>query len=111
MKSHMSRSLGVLGEDIAAHFLEKRGLRIVERNVFVDRDEIDIVYEESGEFSAVEVKTSSNGDDPLDAISDVKMYRVRRAVIGYRLRIVAVDAITVMITPDVAEIRWLRGIL
>ncbi len=102
--------LGVLGEDLAVGFLERRGMRIVERNAFVDRDEIDIVYESGSRLVAVEVKTSSTGADPFDALDDAKMHRFLRAASGYRLPISDVDAISVMIGSRGIEIRWLRAV-
>ncbi|MDK1011076.1 MAG: YraN family protein [Actinomycetota bacterium] len=110
MNSEKSKQVGAIGETIAVRFLHERGLRIVERNVFVDRDEIDIIYERDGEFVAVEVKTSSNDDDPLEAFDDVKMHRVRRAAAGWRVPIVEIDAIAVTLRRNGVEIRWLRGI-
>lgn len=110
MSGRTSKELGFLGEDIAVRFLERRGMRIVESNAFVDRDEIDIVYESESRFVAVEVKTSSNGADPLDALDDTKMHRFLRATNGYRLPISSVDAIAVMIGSGGVEIRWLRSI-
>ncbi len=110
MTSGASKRIGDLGEMIAVRFLEDRALEIVDRNVYVDGDEIDIVYRRGGECIAVEVKTSSNGDDPLDGFDDVKMGRVQRAASGYRLPIFAIDAIAVTLSPEGAEVRWLRGI-
>lgn len=108
-QTHAKR-IGALGEMIAARFLAERGLRVVDRNAFVDGDEIDIVYEREGELIAVEVKTSSNNDDPMDAFVAAKMHRVARAVSGYHLPIVEIDAVAVALGPDGVEIRWLRGI-
>ncbi|RLE14240.1 MAG: hypothetical protein DRJ28_06035 [Actinobacteria bacterium] len=110
MASHSSKDLGSLGEDIAVQFLERRGVRIVECNAFVDRDEIDVVYEIDGRLVAVEVKTSSNGTDPLDALDDTKMRRFQRATNGYRLPISTVDAVSVVLGSGGVEIRWLREI-
>jgi Holliday junction resolvase-like predicted endonuclease len=102
--------LGALGEDLAVGFLERRGMCIVERNAFVDRDEIDIVYRSESRLVAVEVKTSSTGADPFDALDDIKMHRFLRAANGYRLPISDVDAISVMIGFRGVKIRWLRAI-
>ncbi len=105
-----SKELGSFGEDVAVGFLERRGVRIIERNAFVDRDEIDVVYEYEGRFVAVEVKTSSKGADPFDALDDHKMDRFLRAVSSYRLPISCVDAIAVTLGSGGVEIRWLRAI-
>jgi len=105
-----SKRLGLRGEDVAVAFLARRGVSVVETNVFVDRDEIDIVYRGSKGLVAVEVKTVSRGTEPFDALTDEKMRRLRRAIAGYERPIVALDAIGVTIGRCGAEIRWLRGI-
>jgi len=105
-----SKRLGLRGEDVAVAFLARRGVSVVETNVFVDRDEIDIVYRGSKGLVAVEVKTVSRGTEPFDALTDEKMRRLRRAIAGYERPIVALDAIGVTIGRSGAEIRWLRGI-
>jgi putative endonuclease len=105
-----SRSIGDIGESIAVEFLERRGFRIVDRNVFVDRDEIDVIYRGEEGLVAVEVKTTRPGADPFDGITDEKMRRVRRAVARYVHPITAIDAIGIVLGTAGAEIRWLRGI-
>lgn len=105
-----SRDLGVMGERVAALFLEQRGARVVGRNVFVDRDEIDIVYRRTDGLVAVEVKTATGLAEPFDALNNEKMHRIRRAIAGYGRPIVAIDAIGVGLNDERVEIRWLRGI-
>jgi putative endonuclease len=105
-----SNALGKLGERIAVAFLEKHGVRVVRRNVFVDRDEIDIIYLGDAGLVAVEVKTVSDGADPFDSLTDEKMKRLRRAVARYGEPMVSVDAIGVAVTSVGTEIRWLRRI-
>lgn len=104
------RDIGDIGENIAVEFLEQRGHRIVDRNVFVDRDEIDVIYEGVEGLAAVEVKTTESGADPFDAITDTKLYRIRRAIAGYSYPIVSIDVIGVILGSDGVEVRWLRGI-
>ena len=65
--------LGNEGEQLAAEYLQKQGLRIIERNWRNARDEIDLICVEKGKSSAetivfVEVKTRSS-DDLLAAAS------------------------------------------
>jgi len=105
-----SRDLGVVGERIAAQFLERRGLCVVGRNVYVHRDEIDIIYRGDSGLVAVEVKTVTGVADPFDALDDEKMRRFRRAIAGYQRPIVAIDGIGVRLKREGVEIRWLRGI-
>jgi Holliday junction resolvase-like predicted endonuclease len=105
-----ANALGSFGEAVAASFLERRGFQVVATNAFVDRDEIDIIYRRDNGLVAVEVKTARGGRHPLDALTEVKMRRLRRAVAGYGRPIVAIEAIGITIKDDGAEIRWLRGI-
>ncbi len=105
-----SRNVGDIGEDIAVEFLERRGYRIVDRNVFVDRDEIDVIYESNEGRAAVEVKTTQRGADPFDAITDTKLHRVRRAIAGYGHPILSIDVIGVALADKGVEVRWLRGL-
>ncbi len=99
-----------MGEKIATRFLEQHGLRVVGRNVFVDRDEIDIIYRGDSGLVAVEVKTVTGVVDPFDALDDEKMRRLRRAIAGYQRPIVGIDGIGVRFNREDVEIRWLRGI-
>jgi putative endonuclease len=110
MVRSISKELGLHGERIAAVFLRRRGVSVVDTNVFVDRDEIDIIYREKEGLVAVEVKTVTGSVDPFEALTDEKMRRLRRAISGYERPIVALDAIGVTIGRSGAEIRWLRGI-
>jgi len=103
--------VGRFGEDVAAQFLAERGLTVVERNVFVDGDELDLIVLEGSRRIVVEVKTSANGDDPIEAIDDVKAFRIRRAVQGYGLPVHRIDAISVRLTPAGAAIRWLKAVM
>lgn len=102
--------MGAIGEAVAVSFLARRGVHVVATNVFVDRDEIDIIYRGVEGLVAVEVKTTSSRYEPFDALTDLKMRRIRRAVLGYGRPIVAIDAIGVAIRDEGAEVRWLRRI-
>jgi putative endonuclease len=52
-----AKKLGRWGESVAAHHLQARGYRIVERNWRCQRGEIDLVAETEGMLVFVEVKT------------------------------------------------------
>ena len=110
MNRSTSNDVGAFGEKVAVGFLVRRGFRIVSTNTFVDRDEIDIIYRGDQGLVAVEVKTACGGRDPLEALTEVKTRRLRRAIAGYVSPIVAFEAIGITIRDDIAEIRWLRGI-
>ncbi|NHZ71030.1 MAG: YraN family protein [Proteobacteria bacterium] len=102
------RDLGVFGETLAATFLIRQGLTVIARNVFVDGDELDLIVLDGVHRVAVEVKTTSNGDDPMEAIDRVKRYRIRRAVNGYEPSVKRIDTIGVRLTPFGVDIQWVR---
>jgi Holliday junction resolvase-like predicted endonuclease len=102
-------TVGATGELVAAHFLERRGAAIVDRNVRVGRDEVDLVIRLSTEDIAVEVKTGIGADSrPWENFDEAKCARTRRAacILGIR----RIDLIAVELTPDGAAIRWLPDV-
>lgn len=72
--------LGRRGEMLAAEFLQRSGMRVVERNWRCPIGEIDIVATEGNELAFVEVKTRSSVafGHPFEAITAVKLARLRR---------------------------------
>ena len=111
MERHSAfESVGHLGESIAAQFLAGRGCYIEDRNVHVDGDEIDLIVRSDSRLIAVEVKCSTNNDDPVDAFDDTKHDRVSRAISGYRRSITRLDLVAVSISDDMVAIRWLQNV-
>jgi putative endonuclease len=72
--------LGRAGEQVAAEYLERAGLRILDRNWRCAAGEIDIVAAERRVLVVCEVKTRSDTKfgTPLEAISRNKRTRLRR---------------------------------
>ncbi|WP_173401119.1 YraN family protein [Arthrobacter sp. Br18] len=70
--------LGRRGEATAAEFLERAGLRIVDRNWRCSSGEIDLVAVDGTTLVIVEVKTRSSEDfgHPLEAITAGKLERL-----------------------------------
>jgi putative endonuclease len=79
------QTLGRAAEEAAARFLERHGLRVVERNVRVGRGEIDLVCREGAVWVFVEVKCRQAwwGDGPGAAVSFEKQRRIARLAEGY----------------------------
>jgi putative endonuclease len=73
-------ALGRRGEAIAVRHLEASGFAILERNWRCSHGEIDIVARDGVTLVFVEVKTRSSVDygHPLEAITPVKLARLRR---------------------------------
>lgn len=72
--------LGRRGEDCAAAYLDRAGYRIIARNWRCSEGEIDLIVEHSGTVAFVEVKTRSSTrfGHPFEAITAVKLARMRR---------------------------------
>jgi putative endonuclease len=80
--------LGESGEELAAAFLRKQGLAIVDRRVRFARGELDIVARNGREWVFVEVKTRSFSrlGSAVEAMTRVKSRRMGRAVREYVAR-------------------------
>lgn len=77
---------GRLGENIATDFLKKQGFAIVEKNWHYSRfAELDIVAFDSNILVFVEVKarTSTYFGEPIEAITQTKVKKIRTAATAY----------------------------
>ena len=111
--------LGRRGEQLAVDHLEARGMAVLERNWRCRLGEIDIIARDGGDLVFIEVKTRSNSDygHPFEAITPVKLARLRRLAIAWcessessaaRIRI---DAVAVLVPAESpALIEHLEGI-
>ncbi|KIH97949.1 hypothetical protein LP52_16650 [Streptomonospora alba] len=72
--------LGLRGEEAAAAYLVRRGLRILARNWRCPEGEIDIVAGQGATIIVAEVKTrtSLRFGSPLEAVTATKRRRLRR---------------------------------
>ena len=72
--------LGRRGEQLAAEYLERAGLRILDRNWRCETGELDIVALDQQVLVVCEVKTRSGVryGSPLEAVSHSKRVRLRR---------------------------------
>ncbi len=86
------KTTGDLGEEIAAQYLEKKGLRVLDRNYRFSRAEVDLVCFEpaeqpnrGGEIVFVEVKTrhGTGFGHPEDAVTREKQINIIRAARAY----------------------------
>ncbi len=80
-----TQSLGNWGEEEAAQYLQRRGLRIVDRHYYQKWGEIDLICRDRDTWVFVEVKTRSGRHQPsaLDAISPRKRRRLVLAAMSY----------------------------
>lgn len=76
---------GRAGEDIAARFLQERGLRVLERNFRCPIGEIDIVCRDGDVVVFVEVKSraTSQFGTPQEAVTRFKRKRLTSLALWY----------------------------
>lgn len=74
------KGLGIYGEKLAAHLLVESGMTLLDRNWRCDQGEIDLVLRDGETLVVCEVKTRTSTDygDPLEAVDEVKLKRLRR---------------------------------
>ena len=83
-----TRAKGIDGETVVCEYLEKRGVRIVERNHSEKCGEIDVIAEEKGVLLFVEVK-SRNGNafgDALESVTPAKIAKIVKTAELYMVR-------------------------
>jgi putative endonuclease len=83
VRMHAKDVLGRDGEQAAARYLERSGLRILARNWRCSEGEIDIVAAERRALVVCEVKTRSSTryGTPIEAITRTKQRRLRRLAV------------------------------
>lgn len=104
--------LGLLGENLAKNFLEKRAYQIIDQNISYVIGEIDLVAKKNGRLFFVEVKTRTNfrQGGALHALTRKKFHRLFKAVLTYRqekfLRApYQIDYIAIQIDPQTKKAR------
>jgi putative endonuclease len=114
----LRQNIGRYGEDRAATYLQDRGYEIIERNWRSRAGEIDLIARENDRLVFVEVKTrtGSGYGHPFEAITQVKVARMRRLVADWcssrQLPAIKVrlDAISVLITGGRVFIEHLKEV-
>ena len=78
-------ALGARGERLAADYLSRAGLVVVDRNVRLRAGEIDLVVRDGDETVFVEVKTRVGDAEstPDEAITEAKLARMERLAEEY----------------------------
>ncbi|GAA3055774.1 YraN family protein [Actinokineospora globicatena] len=112
--------LGSRGEDIAAHHLQRQGLRVLARNWRCDLGELDLICATPTHLVVCEVKTrtSTRHGTPTEAVTATKAHRIRTLTHRWRLDTghpptpTRYDVIAVLIPPHgTPTLHHHRGIL
>ncbi|HTP13779.1 MAG TPA: YraN family protein [Bacteroidota bacterium] len=87
MSTVQSKSKGKAGEAEAEQYLRRQGFRILQKNYYYDRGEIDLVAEDGDVLVFVEVKARSSGSHGTaeESITPEKENFLKRTAEGYLL--------------------------
>ncbi|MFH1096345.1 MAG: YraN family protein [Candidatus Desantisbacteria bacterium] len=105
--------LGQYGEDTAAKYLLKQGVKILEKNYRCGYGEIDIIAKDRDTLVFVEVKTRKTSTylSPFLAVNKHKQLQISKVALHYLLekKIQAIPCrFDVVIVVD-EDIQWIRG--
>ncbi len=80
-----NQQTGKWGEELALTFLQRKGLRLLEKNFRTSSGEIDLIFMQKEELIFVEVKTrrSRNFGSPEEAVDDDKLEHLEFAIEAY----------------------------
>ncbi len=98
--------MGTEGEELAVHFLKKRGYTIIAKNYRTKFGEIDLIARDGDAIAFIEVKLRSgkNYGDPAEAVDQKKKSQISRVALYYLSREKAANTIcrfdTVSVLPD-----------
>ena len=83
-----SQTLGVIGEELAYHFLSREGYKILLKNYECALGEIDLIAKESGALIFVEVKTRSSEalGSPAESVTHQKRQQIIKVAQYYLKR-------------------------
>ncbi len=102
------RKKGKGAEEIAEKFLIQKGYKILEKNYYFERGEIDIIAEDNGVIVFVEVKSRSSAEygEPEDSITPSKRKQLKKVAAGYFYE---KELLNVEARFDVVSIKWQEG--
>ncbi len=78
------KNIGKSGEEIAAHFLQKKGYKILFRNYHSQYGEIDIIALDKDTLVFIEVKTrTSNFESAFSSVSFSKQQKLTKTALDF----------------------------
>ena len=80
-----SQTLGTLGEELAFHYLRRKGYKILLRNYESPLGEIDLIAKEKGALVFIEVKTRSSDamGPPAESVTHFKRRQIVKSAQYY----------------------------
>lgn len=118
--TYNSRQIGDKGEDVAALYLERKGIEILERNWRCSFGEVDIIARDDNTIILLEVKTRTmrNNEErviPELAVGSRKRAKYEKLALIYLAKQVQVDSVRFdvaavrLVDKDTAYMRYLVG--
>ena len=116
-KDRYRQIIGAWGEDLAAAYLIKNGLTILQRNYRTRQGEVDLIATDKSTLVFVEVKTRTNEDYgfPEESVTDEKLDHLQNAAEEYlaehlEVKDWRVDVIAIQGKPNESEpqIEWFQ---
>ncbi|MCK9371658.1 MAG: YraN family protein [Sulfuricurvum sp.] len=83
----MSRAKGTLAEERGCEYLRRRGIRIIDRNVYNRFGEIDIIALKERVLHFIEVKSAQSYEQAVYNITPAKLQKLNRAIQAYLQKI------------------------
>ena len=85
MKTQNNTEIGKRGEEIAAEFLKKQGVDIIEKNYHTKFGEIDLIGFDKSTIIFIEVKLRNNDNfgTPVEDITQKKLKRIYKSALWY----------------------------
>ncbi len=79
------KELGKKGEQLALHYLKKRGYRILEKNYVCKLGEMDLIAKEADTVAFIEVKTrtSTTFGPPQLAVNSAKQMQLSKVALNF----------------------------
>ena len=89
----MSRQIGNKGEDLAAQYLQSKGLTILARNYYIRGGEVDIIFadEDTTVFCEVKLRGGRSYGEPSEAVDIHKQRRICKAALDFAYKNKKVD--------------------
>ena len=83
-----SQTLGIIGEELASHFLASNGYKILIKNYVSALGEIDLIAKESGALIFIEIKTRSSDEmgSPAESVTFNKRKQITKCARYYLKR-------------------------
>ncbi|HEX4955650.1 MAG TPA: YraN family protein [Thermoanaerobaculia bacterium] len=82
------RGKGAAAEEVAAHWLERQGFLVLDRNFHRAGGEVDLIAREDETLCFIEIKARGSQDfgSGLEAVDERKQQRIARAALAYLVR-------------------------